>query len=368
MLGKKHIFISHSSHNKDIAEQLCVFLSGLGMDKHMIFCSSIIGQGVDNGEKLNDAIVKAIHQSGLLVFLLSKDFLSSSYCMEELGVGWYLSQIGKVSCFYLILPDMTLAELQGFVNSKIDKFSFVDNAHRDDLGLFAENLCNTIRLKLPKHSELLNLENTFFSAIQSSLQKLIEKKEETQELHNNREKEIEQLNEQIKSLRQRIGNLNDTIAAKDESQKRELLKKEYRTISERFRYLGYGYSISEKEIKTLKKQFWIGMVNRYLEIEEKLKIEDQDKSESMELLLAALLSVYDEEEEAFEHLKNYLRNNTSLIFSGNMRNVKISYESHLQEIIEILENKIANTPRGIVQDSYKETVSELLEKYGQKQE
>ena len=368
MLGKNRIFISHSSQNKDIAEQLCVFLSGLGVDKHKIFCSSIIGQGVDNGEKLNEAIADAISKSGLLVFLLSKDFLASSYCMEELGVGWYLSQTGKAHCFYLVLPDMTLAELQGFVNSKIDKFSFVDHEHRDDLGLFAENLCHTIRIKLPKHSDLLNLENTFFSATQSALNTIIERKEEIQEIQKKQEKEIEQLNAQIESLRKRIANLNDEIDAKDESLARELLLKEYKTIRERFRYLGFGCGISKKEINVLSKQFWMDMVNRYLEIEEKLKIEDRDKSDSMELLLAILFSAYDETGEAFVHVKNYLINNDSLIFTGYLRNVKISYDRHLHEIIRILQDKIANTPRGIVQDSYKETIAELSEMYGKKNE
>ena len=92
IFGKKNIFISHSSKNKEIAEQLCAYFSRYGLDNKRVFCSSIIGQGVSNGEKLNEAIGAAISKSHLLIYLLSKDFIDSSYCMEELGGGWYMSQ------------------------------------------------------------------------------------------------------------------------------------------------------------------------------------------------------------------------------------------------------------------------------------
>ena len=43
MFQKKYIFISHSSENKEIAEQICSFLSNLGINGNHIFCSSIVG-------------------------------------------------------------------------------------------------------------------------------------------------------------------------------------------------------------------------------------------------------------------------------------------------------------------------------------
>ena len=117
MFCKKNIFISHSSENKEIAEQLCAFITRLGIKESRIFCSSIVGQGVKNGEKLNDAISVSINKSQVIVYIISRDFIESSYCMEELGIGWYLSQFKKVSCFYLILPVIDLSVLKGFVNS-----------------------------------------------------------------------------------------------------------------------------------------------------------------------------------------------------------------------------------------------------------
>lgn len=367
MLGRNHIFISHSSQNKDIAEQLCVFITGIGVDKQKIFCSSIIGQGIDNGKKLNETIANTINKSKLLIFLISHDFIASSYCMEELGVGWFLNQSGKANCFYLVLPDVTLAELQGFVNSKINKFSFIDDDHKDDFGLFAENLCNIINIKLPKHSELLNLENTFFSAIKSSLKNIIELKEQKIEEEKKKESEIERLKESVNEQQKIIINLNNELAQINKENEKELLLNEYNTIRDRFIYLGFGTGITQESILAISKGFWTDMINRYIELEESLEIKDEEKSECMELLLAILLSTFGEEELAFEHFKLYLTNEDIGVYTNDFDNVKIPFEKYLDEIIEILRKKLKKEPRGLARDSYKNTIDKLIEKYGKKE-
>ena len=364
MFGKNHIFISHSSHNKDIAEQLCVLLSGLGVDKEKIFCSSIVGQGIDNGEKLNEAIANIISKSKLLIFLISYDFISSSYCMEELGVGWYLRQNGKARCFYLVLPDIELSELQGFVNSKIDKFSFVSESHRDDLGLFAENICKVLGTKLPKHSVLLNLENTFFSAIKTSLANIVANRNREKEEEEKRKMEINKLNEQIENDKKIIESLNSTIKTNRESAERKELEIEYSTIKQDFFILGSGGGTKQEYVKSITKTFWTGMINRYLELEDKLEIDLQHKNSNMEFLLAILFSSYGKVQEAYSHFKNYLVTTESGIYYSYFENVSIPFETYIYEIIEILQEKVNKEPMGVVQDSYKKTISNLLEKYG----
>lgn len=364
MLGKNRVFISHSSHNKDIAEQLCVLLAGLGVDKGIIFCSSIVGQGVDNGEKLNETIANIISRSKLLIFLISHDFISSSYCMEELGVGWYLQQIGKAKCFYLVLPDVELSELQGFVNSKIDKFSFVIESRRDDLGLFAENICKALGTKLPKHSVLLNIENTFFSAVKTSLEDIVETRNREKEEEEKRKIEIKKLNEQIENDKKTIESLNSTIKTNIESAERKELEIEYSTIKHNFFILGSGRGTKQEHVKLITKTFWTGMINRYLEIEDKLEIDLQHKNSDMEFLLAILYSAFGEVQEAYSHFKNYLVTTESGIYYDYFENVSIPFETYLYEIIEILQEKVNKEPLGVVQDSYKNTINYLLKKYG----
>ena len=96
----KKLFISHSSKNKVIANQLISYLERLGLEHKNMFCSSSISQGAKNGEDLNSRIGQAIKNSYLIIYLISRDFLKSSYCIEELGVGWYLSQESNKKCFY----------------------------------------------------------------------------------------------------------------------------------------------------------------------------------------------------------------------------------------------------------------------------
>lgn len=359
MFWKKNIFVSHSSENKEIAEQLCAFLTRLGIEESRIFCSSIVGQGVNNGEKLNDAIAKSINHSKVIVYILSRDFLDSSYCMEELGTGWYLSQFKKVSCFYLILPDMDLSSLKGFVNSKIDKFSFLDETHSGDLGLFAENICDVLRIKLPKHSVLVNAENTFFSATKALIATTVEKTKNIEKEKERKDKEVQTLQEEIHKLKNKIDTLNNQLLQSREDKNKELLEKEFRTIRERFMYLGFREGISPEVFKSLSKEFWFSMVNRYIEL---IKALDCESDESMAMLLATIYSADGDLNEAYEYLKLYVELEYSQVFPTFFRNVKIDPSNDMSEIIEILQKKIKLEPKGIVQDSYKETVKYLLDR------
>lgn len=359
MFCKKNIFISHSSENKEIAEQLCAFITRLGVLENRIFCSSIIGQGVNNGEKLNDAIAKSINRSKVIVYVISRDFLSSSYCMEELGVGWYLSQLKKASCCYLILPDVDLSDLKGFVNSKVDKFSFLDEEHSGDLGLFAENLCEILKIKLPKHSILVNAENTFVSATKVFISSIIEKEEMIRKEKERKEKEIDDLQNQIQELNKNIDNLKGRLKISYDERSNELLKKELETISERFVYLGYGGGITSKIFKSIYKEFWFSMTNRYLELKEKLNIDSDD---GMDMLLATIYSANGDLDDAYEQLKLYVQHENSLIFPTFYKNIEIAPSNDMSEIIDILKEKVKREPKGVVQDSYKETVEYLLKR------
>ena len=348
---KKNIFISHSSVNKEIAEQLCSFMVRLGIKEERIFCSSIIGQGVNNGEKLNDAIGKAIGRSKLLVYIISRDFLESSYCMEELGIGWYLAQQKKASCFYMIVPDIDLSDLKGFVNSKIDKFSFIDEKHKEDLGLFAENICKVLNIKLPKHSVIANIESTFFSATKSLIAATVERSENLKQEKKEKLKEVEALKEEVQQLK-------ESLHTNYEELQRELLQKELDTIRRSFRILGSGSGITTKEFGVFFKDFWLDMTNRYLELKKEIGNDD----DCMEMLLATIFSANGDLDDAYEQLKLYVHHTKFQIYPMYFENIKFSPLNDMSEIIDILREKISHEPKGVVLDSYKETLQYLLER------
>lgn len=352
-----NIFISHSSVNKDIVEQFCAFLIKLGIKSENIFCSSIIGQGVNNGEKLNNAIAEAIKESSLIIYLISRDFLESSYCMEELGVGWYLSVQKKTTSYYLILPDIDLSELTGFVNSKIDKFSFIDEEHRYDLGLLAENICEYMELELPRHSMLLNAENTFYSAVCSFLKDLKNAKALIIEKDKKCQQEIIELNKTIEKQEKEISLLKKERQSLKEEQSIEKKTIELQTIARRFDYLGFGNGITIAQYKTFSKDFWFGMLRRYYQLEKETG--NQCFDYDMELLAATIYSANGDYKEAYQHFVNYIRECNTSVYSNVFENVRIEESNNMEELVDVLKNRIKHEPEGLCRDSYKELLEQV---------
>lgn len=355
---KKKVFISHSTANKNIAEQLSSHIEKLGINSNSIFCSSIIGQGVNGDEKLNEKIFHSLAKAKILVYLLSYDFLNSSYCMEELGVGWFLSQKRKAHCFYLVLPDVELTDLHGFVNSKIDKFLFLDEAHKDDMSIFSEGVCRVMRKRLPAHSKLSNYEHTFFSATRSSYDKIKEKKDERIAKQIKSANAIALLEQQLKNKENEIERLSNKIKENNERSKREQLEYELEIISNRFCYLGFHAGVSKKTYNALSKNFWFDMINRVREIEQQLGKEIDDVY--LLLLMATVYSANGDMDNAYKNIKKYVRHSTSVLSVYTLENFLPYYSGSMQDVIDILGEKIEKTPEGICQDSYIELRKELI--------
>ncbi len=350
-----NIFISHSSQNREIAEQLCAFLTRFGIDEEKIFCSSIIGQGVGNGEKLNDAICKAINKSKLLIYLLSNDFLNSSYCMEELGIGWYLAHQKRATCFYLVLPDIDLSELRGFINSKINKFSFVDLEHKEDLGFLAIDVAKKMGLKTPAHQIVLNASKTFFSASEAMLIKTKERRDNLKKNKEYKKKEVQDLKHKLKEKVEIINDLKQQCSSLVVEQERQLLYEEYRTIIQCYRILGLAEGMSKKEYQAIHKSFWFTMVNKFEELEKEFGVQDCN----MQMLLANIYSANGYLDKAYERLKFYFELCDSNIYPSYLTNVVLDTRNDAQDLIDILKKKLTVKPLGIVYDSYKETLDYL---------
>lgn len=69
------IFISHSAKDVDLVNSLNTFLVSLGITQKEIFCSSINGQGVKTGNRINDTIQDKIRESKILIFVITQNFI-----------------------------------------------------------------------------------------------------------------------------------------------------------------------------------------------------------------------------------------------------------------------------------------------------
>lgn len=356
----KNIFISHSSANKEIAEQLTAFLSRLGIKENNIFCSSIIGQGVDNGQKLNEAISIAIHKSKLLIYIISYDFLLSSYCIEELGAGWHLAQQKKATCFYLVLPDIKHTEIKGFVNSNIDKFTFIDTNRKDELALLAENICKTLHIKMPSHLNESNSENTFFNSVAPYIQKLIKQKELKMSSENEWQKKIDELNKEIINKNALIKKYSENAQKDDANQEKHDQLVELKSIVKYFHILAYPYGIDKETYSKISKDFWFYIVNRYEELTQELNLKSFDAE--LEKIVASIYAFNNNTEQALMHIKKYVTFNKSSLYVYMIEHFLEEYHGTLQDIINILKEKISKEKEGLVKDSYVKTVKFLEER------
>lgn len=354
---KNNVFISHSSENKEIVSQLSVYIERLGVKPKHIFCSSIISQGVENGEKLGSSISNAINKSKVLIFLLSYDFINSPYCMQELGAGWHLSEQNKAKCFCLVLPDISLSEVSGFVNSKIFKFTFVDKEHRDELALFADNLCNELEIKKLAHMQQTNYEKIFFSAIDGMLNSLVTKKQRAKSAEEESKQKIFDLEREISEKQKNIEQYRSLLHDAKSKSEEALLRKEMETIEKRFRHLGFGAGVSKKQYDMFSKSFWFDMINNYKEIESQLSIKAND--DSMEMLMATVYALDGNEACAYEHIQNHAKITRSGLYFHYLSNFLEAYHGTMECVIDIVTEKLQTTKEGIVRDSYIDFIADL---------
>lgn len=358
--NRKNVFISHSSANKEIVEQLSSYIEKLGVPSDHIFCSSVISQGIDNGDKLGKAISEAIEQSRILMFLLSRDFVNSVYCMQELGVGWHLSEQGKAKCFWLVLPDISLSEIKGFINSNVVKFTFIDESHKDELSLFSENLCKALHITPPKHSVQANNESVFYSAIKEKLNALILRKNIELALESEKKETIDKQKRIIEEKDRAIEALKAANSVSSERLAREMYYIEKRTIERDFESLGYSNGISKALFDEAFKDFWYGIIERYEDILKELGLSSEN--ENMEMLFATIYAADNKEKAAYEHMKKFIQLNNMQLADYQFDNFFKGYHGTMREIIDMLKEKAEKEREGTTKDSYLNTILFLEER------
>lgn len=165
------VFISHSSKDIEFILQLNDFLYGLGIPKDKIFCSSIEGQGVKHGNRIEDTVKTYLSKSAIIVYVLSRNFLESQACMQELGVGWMNNESKK--CFYFKLDDITMDEIKGFINTSY-KFTMIS---QESLSEFIDEFCEVTGLANIKSSETIKLIKSLMNKSSSFIERIVAEKD-----------------------------------------------------------------------------------------------------------------------------------------------------------------------------------------------
>lgn len=186
-MGK--VFISHSS-NDNIVSLFTNFLTSIGIKNEDIFCSSMEGQGVKNGQRINEAVFKELKASSIVIYLMTNNFLKSIYCNQELGFSMALE--GKR--FIIKFEDVDDKDIKGFVDSSY-KYNLFDT---DGLSSLYDELADIYSL------------NNKMAVITRNINKLlVDAKNEIKVLVEDKDKSDEELEEKrLKILQSQYQNLS----------------------------------------------------------------------------------------------------------------------------------------------------------------
>jgi hypothetical protein len=110
---KSKVFISHSSKDADIVEEIVELLEVIGLSNREIFCTSFEGYGLNLGDNFLEKIKENLSSKNLVLFILTENFFNSPVCMCEMGATWILSQ----EHIPILIPPLDYSDIKGVISS-----------------------------------------------------------------------------------------------------------------------------------------------------------------------------------------------------------------------------------------------------------
>lgn len=107
----KKIFISHSSNDKLLVEQVIEILEAIGVPSDRIFCTSFEGYGIGLGADFLDTIKKELNNEVLVLFILSFHFYQSPVSLCEMGATWVKTN----EHIPILIPPFNYSDIKGVI-------------------------------------------------------------------------------------------------------------------------------------------------------------------------------------------------------------------------------------------------------------
>lgn len=124
------VFISHASENKDRVRELIPYLNGKNMSVWFDEYS------IKAGEKLYDRIKNGMEESTVIVFWVSRAFLTSQWCSEEME----MAEDMELKQIYIIDEDVDHNELK----KEILDYKFIKIKKSDTMELIARKILDCV--------------------------------------------------------------------------------------------------------------------------------------------------------------------------------------------------------------------------------
>jgi len=107
----KKVFISHSSKDENIVEEVIDLLEVIGLESNSIFCSSFNGYGISLGENFLERLKDELNNEVLVLFILSENFYKSPICLCEMGAAW----IQTKQHIPIVIPPFDFNNIKGVI-------------------------------------------------------------------------------------------------------------------------------------------------------------------------------------------------------------------------------------------------------------
>lgn len=109
------LFISHASADENIVTGLVEMLRTIGFNNKNLFCSSVPGYDIPEGEDIYDFLqTKLVGHKLFVIFVLSESYYTSAACLNEMGAAWVL----KANYSTIILSGFQIPDIKGAVNPR----------------------------------------------------------------------------------------------------------------------------------------------------------------------------------------------------------------------------------------------------------
>nr|WP_237458521.1 toll/interleukin-1 receptor domain-containing protein [Pontibacillus yanchengensis] len=137
---KQKIFISHSSDDKEVCKAFVDFLERLGIEEDQILYSSSSRHGIPAEMDIFNFLRGEIDGGITVYYMLSDNYYSSPYCLNEMGAAWVKQNDSKT----FILPNLT-GGIRGVIDDGNKGYALNDSY---DLIQLKNNLCKEFNLKV----------------------------------------------------------------------------------------------------------------------------------------------------------------------------------------------------------------------------
>lgn len=141
----KKIFVSHASADVEYVEKLVDLFIDMGVREDQIFCTSVPGFGIPQGEDIYDYLRKQFNEYNLhVIFVLSNNYYRSVASMNEMGAAWALYNKYTI----VLLPGFGYKEIDGAINPRQIALKLDDREElvQEMLGQIKRNLAEEFKL------------------------------------------------------------------------------------------------------------------------------------------------------------------------------------------------------------------------------